>query len=85
MQHIIPPLFHGSAARATLATRQEALHKAAENSMMVAVSREASPPVVRCADRVTHNLGVAFLPISPDCPLMGVMTIYKACAVSFNV
>lgn len=46
IQHMIPPLFHGSAARATLANRQEVLNKLAESAAAASSIREASPPLV---------------------------------------
>ncbi|GAX78610.1 hypothetical protein CEUSTIGMA_g6049.t1 [Chlamydomonas eustigma] len=45
LQHMIPPLFHGSAARNALAYRQEVLNKRAENSSNIAAPIEESPPV----------------------------------------
>ena len=74
IQHIIPPLFHGSAARLTLANRQEALNKTAENNAMLPASREPSPPlVVRSADRVKHNLGFSMSAMCPEWDTMALI------------
>eukprot|EP00955_Chlamydomonas_euryale_P089689 364487-Chlamydomonas_euryale.AAC.14 len=47
IQHMIPPLFHGSAARVALQSRQQELLKALPEPQLPPPPRDASPPKVR--------------------------------------